>query len=381
MNIVFVSNYFNHHQSELSKYLFAETNGQYTFIQTSPMHEGRIKLGWKVTSSPFVKTSYETDEAYEECMRLIRDADVVIAGSAPEKMLRQRIRSGKLTFRYSERIFKKRSVDFPRLAKYTCKTLPYRNKNLYYLCSSAYAAKDYTRCGAPLKKCYRWGYFPKVTIHPDIDTLISEKTPNSILWVGRLISYKHPEAPIEIAKRLKADGYTFSLSIIGSGNLEEELRQTVAKEQLEDCVHILGSMSPDQVRAHMEQSEIFLFTSDRNEGWGAVLNESMNSACAVAANHAIGSVPYLIENETNGLIYRDGDIDSLYEKTRRMLDCPEQREKIAKNAYTTMLSMWNAETAAKRLVQLADQLLNSTDRDTYESGPCSPAEALNDHWF
>ena len=49
----------------------------------------------------------------------------------------------------------------------------------------------------------------------------------------------------------------------------------------------------------MEKSEIFLFTSDKGEGWGAVLNESMNSACAVVASHAIGSVPFLLKDGEN----------------------------------------------------------------------------------
>ena len=34
----------------------------------------------------------------------------------------------------------------------------------------------------------------------------------------------------------------------------------------------------------MEQADIYLFTSDRNEGWGAVANEAMNSACAMVAD-------------------------------------------------------------------------------------------------
>ena len=33
----------------------------------------------------------------------------------------------------------------------------------------------------------------------------------------------------------------------------------------------------------------------------------MNSACAVVANSAIGSVPFLIKNKENGLIYENGN--------------------------------------------------------------------------
>ena len=97
----------------------------------------------------------------------------------------------------------------------------------------------------------------------------------------------------------------------------------------------------------MEESEIFLFTSDRNEGWGAVLNESMNSACAVVANCAIGSVPFLLNNGDNGYIYKDGDVDDLYNKVKSLLDNADERKCIAKNAYATMVDEWNAENAAQ----------------------------------
>ena len=46
----------------------------------------------------------------------------------------------------------------------------------------------------------------------------------------------------------------------------------------------------------MEKSHIHLFTSNHLEGWGAVVNEAMNSGCAVVANREAGAVPYLIEH-------------------------------------------------------------------------------------
>ena len=121
---------------------------------------------------------------------------------------------------------------------------------------------------------------------------------------------------------------------------------------------MLGAMKPEQVRAYMEKSEIFLFSSDRNEGWGAVLNESMNSGCAVVASHAIGSVPFLLDNGKNGYIYKNGDMDDMYQKVKSLMDNPGKRREISKNAYTTIANEWNAENAASKLLVLAQALLN-----------------------
>ena len=153
-----------------------------------------------------------------------------------------------------------------------------------------------------------------------------------ILWVGRFLDWKHPDDALQVAKRLKAEGYAFTMNIIGTGELEQKLKVMIEQYQLNDCVHMLGSMPPERAREYMESSQIFLFTSDRNEGWGAVLNESMNSGCAVVASDAIGSVPYLMQDSENGLIYKSGDVNMLFEKVKWLLDNQSFAKKYGKKS-------------------------------------------------
>lgn len=353
MKIVFVSNYYNHHQAPLSEAFFKQTNGEYAFIATGRMSLERQKLGWGEYLPSFVIESYKDKTTYQRCIDLINNADVVIAGSAPERMIRERIRSGKLVFRYSERIYKKKKMlwQLPlRFIKYHYENCPY--KNVYLLCASAYAARDYAITGMFRRKTFKWGYFPAVKQYEDINNLIQQKKPASLLWAGRLIDWKHPEVAVSIAERLKKEGYQFELNIIGIGALQDQIAKMNSDKGLNDCVHMLGAMNPEEVRKYMEQSEIFLFTSDRNEGWGAVLNESMNSACAVVASQAIGSVPYLIEDGKNGLIYKDGNMEDLYNKVKYLLNNHEKRTEIEKQAYLTMGNVWNAENAAGRFLSI-----------------------------
>ena len=46
MKVTFISNYINHHQIPLSDELYQIWGEDYTFIQTEPMEEERIKMGW-----------------------------------------------------------------------------------------------------------------------------------------------------------------------------------------------------------------------------------------------------------------------------------------------------------------------------------------------
>lgn len=376
MKVVFLTNYLNVHQLAFSEAMTGTKTVQYTFIATIPTPEFRLKSGYTDMNSKygFVLRAYENGENRQKAIDLCTECDVLITGSAPEEYLRERMRQKKLTFRYSERIYKKRSQLFQlplRALKYRCRDRG--NPNVYLLCASAYAAGDYAKTGIYKGKAYKWGYFPEVKRYDDPDGLIAAKRSASILWVARLIGLKHPDASILVAKRLKQEGYSFTLNLIGSGGLEGELREMIRANGLEDRVYMRGVMPPEKVREYMEQSEIFLFTSDRNEGWGAVLNESMNSACAVVASGAIGSVPFLIEDGKNGLVYEDGNVDDLTKKVRFLLDHPDRRVEYGRQAYKTMAGQWNAENAAERFVKLASAISKGEDCP-FDSGVCSRAK-------
>ncbi len=377
--IVFVSNFYNHHQSYFSEAMYRLTDGAFRFVSTEPMSEERIKLGWGGEKAPFVEEYSENPEA---CQRLIDEADAVIYGSAPREILENRIEKKKLTFFYSERQYKKECPWYKRIVHaWRYRRMWGSQENHYLLCASAYAAYDYARVGTFVNQAYVWGYFPEVKKYEEIAEILSAKKKNSILWAGRFVDFKHPELPILVAQRLKREGCSFDMKLIGNGEMEAIIKEMIEKYEMQDCVQMLGSMNHKKVRDYMEKTQIFLFTSDRNEGWGAVLNESMNSACAVVASHAIGSVPYMLEDHKNGLIYQDGDFESLYQSVKNLLQNRELCEKLGENAYETMIHCWNADMAAERLLALVKNLQRQKEGSPFSDGPCSPAVVIKDNWF
>lgn len=388
MKVTFFSNYPNHHQLPFCLAMDRLTEGNFTFVATTPVPAERLKLGYHNMNKqyPFVLTTYDSSENAMAAQVLALKSDVVIIGSAPEMYVKERIRQRKLTFRYSERIYKQGlwKVFSPRrLKSMLLDHTRYWNHPVYMLCASAYTPFDYSLTASYLNKTYKWGYFPEVK-QQDLDALIERKRKNDkpvILWVARLIGLKHPEAAIHVAERLKKDDFDFELRIIGNGEMEPQIETWIKEKRLEECVHMLGAMSPEAVRDHMEAADIFLFTSDFNEGWGAVLNESMNSACAVVASHAIGSVSFLIDDGKNGFIYKNGDEDSLYERVVQLVKNPGLREEMGRNAYRTLAEQWNAEVAAERFIALAQALLDGKSPDLFEEGPCSKARILKNGWY
>ena len=380
MKTVFLSNYFNHHQRFISDELNARCS-EYTFVSTSEMREERKALGYGDIIVPEYVLDHkgENDPKIEE---RINSCDVVLWGSAAVDTVKKRINNEGLTYKYSERPLRRRSQIVKCVPRFIKWHLQYpTNKPLYLLCASAFTSYDFQKYGLFKNKAYKWGYFPE-TKYYDIDSAIKEKNKTHILWCGRFLKLKHPDDVITVAKRLRDAGYSFTLDFIGNGEMEKELVQMVKENALEDHVSFLGSMKPAEVRGHMEKAGIYLFTSDKQEGWGAVLNESMNSGCAVVASHAIGSVPYLVRDNENGLIYRSGDVDMLYEKVKYLLDNPTEQERMGKAAYKTITEIWNARVAADRLIKLSERILSGEKYpDLYDSGPCSKAEIIKDDWY
>lgn len=378
MKIVFISNFINHHQVHVADELYKIVGDGYKFIETEPMPESFVKSGYPDYSGrSYVVKAYLSPENMQCAKKYAYDADVVVIGSAPEYFVSKRIQDNKLTFRYSERWFKSRPwfLTGPKgWINFYKDHIRYRNKPLYMLCASAYTAKDVNTIGAYKNKCFKWGYFTKVDNYeveaPKQGVSTSESTTH-IMWCARFLRLKHPELPVKLAARLKKKGYQFIIDMFGSGEELEKTRALACELDVEDVINFCGNRPNDEILDEMRRHDIFLFTSDKNEGWGAVLNEAMSCGCAVIGSDKIGSVPFLIEAGVNGLIFRSNDIDSFEEKVVELLDNPIVIRQLSENACRTMTEIWSPKNAVRQFINLVTAIQDDDEMAIPKDGPCS----------
>ena len=377
MIITFYSNYLSHHQLPFSEAMYGILGSDYRFVSCQEFDKERLKLGWEHgKKKEYELRPYESIEEKQYAEKLAYISDVVIWGSADYKYLQIRKRNNKIVFRYSERLLKKGlkkellTLNFFRYVKLNClAALP----NSYLLSASAYAPFDYKLTAGRFKYCFKWGYFPE-SIKYNIDNLMKLKqdTTIKIVWCARFIYLKHPEKVIELAQYLSKKNYKFSIEMIGDGELLQSIKCKINELCLADYVHVVGRVKSEDVRHYMERANIFLFTSDYNEGWGAVLNEAMNSGCAVVTSDAAGSAKYLVRNGDNGFIYQYDDMMELYKEIEFLLQHPKKIRRMGVAAYNTITKMWNAEEASRRFVGLCSALLKGEIKEEAE-GPLSKA--------
>ena len=380
---------------------------EFHFIQTMPMEEKRVNMGWAVdeASLPYLVLYYKEEAGAKE---LIEKSDVVLFGWTEgliSDVEKKRLSSGKLSFRISERIYREGQWKFvsPRgLASKYHEHFVYRDKPVYLLCTGAYVASDFNLIKSYPGKKLKWGYFPDASAAasggengetdctgqevnetaiadaPGNSTAkeVSSEVPVRLCWAGRLIELKHPEFAVKAASRLKNSGRDFVMDIVGDGPLRPALEDMVKSEGLEGFVTFTGAVAPGKVLSYMDRADVFLFTSNYLEGWGAVVNEAMERECAVVASLEAGAVPYLIEDGVNGLVYRNGSYEEFEKKVCFLV---ENRDKISvygRAAKMTIKSLWNARNAAGELVRFCREFLNGKDPSPASKGPMSVAEII-----
>lgn len=386
MKIAFFSNFLNHHQLPLCLALAGNEQVEFRFVACEEIPADRRQMGYADMNCayPFVVRAYMDEE---NAKKIAREYDVVIFGAAPTQYIKERMAQNRLSFRFSERPLKKGTWRrwIPRTARkieegYTA----YKDQSLYVLCASAYTSSDLALCGFDRNKCFRWGYFPAVC-KKDMDELFRLKEKNTcpeILYAGRLLKLKRVMDTVKSVDKLHSDGIPVHLTVIGEGEEREHILNYIQERQLGDCITVLPFMSPEAVRDRMDQADIFVLGSTFYEGWGAVINEAMNSACAVLMSHAVGSAPYLIQDGLNGHIYEMGNVPQLTDKLRVLVQNGEKRKRFGIAAYHTLTEEWNAETAVDRLLRLTEAIRAGQDYSTlFATGPCSMAPLYRNQWI
>ena len=371
MKLAFFSNILNHHQVSLCDEFYKLYGEDFTFVElSSQLNDERRRMGFMAYDRGY-KISYTSEP--DLANRLAIEAEVAIMGAESFQFLKLRLKHNAtgVTFSYSERWLKKglKNVLSPRISRQIALYVHRGWKRKWYmLCASGFLSEDLRRIGIFKNRRYKWGYFPKYSIVP----LPSKKSFETvrILWVGRFLDWKHPEYMLFLAEQLNNAGYYFELTMIGDGVEREKIQ--VAFESLNSPygkIRLLGNMPNDKVIKEMSRSDIFCFTSDRREGWGAVLGEAMANGCCPVASSDAGATPFLIKDGINGLIYQSEDESDFIEKVKYLTGHRKECQKMGMEARKTMIDHWSAEIAAKNFYRLAKSKLGLIPAPHFEDEP------------
>lgn len=373
MKLVFFCNYLNHHQVAVADAFYSLLHDEFRFVATRQSAERYMKGGQDYSTRPYCVCSEEDATSRNEAIRLAQESEIALFGAESQyfAVLRAKNKNADaLSFEIGERWLKRgwMNIFSPVLMRWLINYwLYYRHRPFYKLNSSAFGAEDHYKMRTYRGRCYKWGYFTEA--EPEYSSA-DECSKVRLLWVGRFLEWKHPELAVNLAYRLKTAGRMFCLDMIGEGPELENMKRRCLELEMNDVVSFLGSQTNQEVKQTMKNHDVVLLTSDRNEGWGVVANEAMSCGCVLVGSDQVGSVPYLVQDGENGLIFASEDIDSLESKVEYLLDHPAQRKRIAQQGWNTLSGLWSSKMAANNLLQLIQDLQQGRECSVFE-GPCS----------
>jgi glycosyltransferase involved in cell wall biosynthesis len=171
-----------------------------------------------------------------------------------------------------------------------------------------------------------------------------------ILFVGKLQPKKQPGMLLDAFRRVRGL-YPCKLMIVGTGELEEELRRAVANQSIPDVI-FAGFLNRSEISRAYVAADLFVIPSSLNETWGMVVNEAMNFALPVIVSDKVGCAPDLVHEGDNGYVFHHGAVDELTSLLARLVNDPDLRRRLGDQS-RDRISQWSPQMAANGLVEAA----------------------------
>ena len=147
-----------------------------------------------------------------------------------------------------------------------------------------------------------------------------------LIYVGRLTYQKNPQRLLRLCARLKQDKPDLKVAIVGTGELEDELKALSQELNLEDTVHFLG-FQPNPIKM-VAGSKAMILTS-RWEGTPMCALEAMALGTPVVSTPSDGMKDLLTDGVSGYLTESD---EQMAEDLLKIFTQPEHRKLLAENA-------------------------------------------------
>lgn len=199
------------------------------------------------------------------------------------------------------------------------------------------------RCGVDINR------FSSVTA----DTVFP---PYRIGTIGRMVEKKGFDVLLEAAAQLRQKNISFTLSIVGSGPLENDLHLLSHTLDLDNIAEFPGAMANEDVPGWLQGLDLFVLpcqkdTNGDQDGIPVVLMEAMLSGVPVIST-VISGIPELISHGKEGLLFKSMSPYELAEGMQYLLLDNKLRKQLVENAIWKVKNEFDSEVNVRRIMRL-----------------------------
>jgi glycosyltransferase involved in cell wall biosynthesis len=179
--------------------------------------------------------------------------------------------------------------------------------------------------------------------------------PCQFLYVGRLSKEKGLFDLLDAFGNIYRENAEARLALVGTGLIDEELRQRSRALGIESAATLLGTKSPEEIGTLLKGSTAMMLPSHR-EPWGLVVNEALSFGCPVVASDVCGCVPELVHDGITGYSFPAGEVEALTQAMLRVQLLSTDRAAVALKCLD-LIATFTPERAAANILRGCVQIL------------------------
>lgn len=178
--------------------------------------------------------------------------------------------------------------------------------------------------------------------------------PTRLFTVARLTEKKGIVYAIEAVARLVNTYPDIEYHIVGTGELEDDLRRHASDLGVANQVSFLGNVSDERLRQEYDEAAAFVLPcviaadGDR-DGSPVVIKEAMAMKTPCISTTVTG-IPEMIDDSVNGHLVEPRDTDALAAAIVAIFDDDEDRKRMGEKARETIREDYSLEVAVGRLL-------------------------------
>lgn len=171
------------------------------------------------------------------------------------------------------------------------------------------------------------------------------------VYFGRLSEEKGVQILIKAMENVEG-----KLKIIGTGPLENQLREYTKLNNLNNKVEFMGYRTGVGLKDILKKAMFVVVPSTWYENAPYSILEAMAAGKPVIGSD-IGGIPELVKNNKTGLIFESGNYKELNEKISFLIQKPELLNLYGKNARNSIESDYNKESHYFTLINIYNKLI------------------------
>ena len=187
-----------------------------------------------------------------------------------------------------------------------------------------------------------------------------ERAEPRITMVGRFTEKKGFRYALRACGQVLTGDTPGTITMLGNGELEPDLRRIVRETNLGDRVDFRGAVPHDEVAETLARTDIMMCpsvvtaTHDRDSGLIVAKEASACEVPVIGTYH--GGIPSIVDDRKTGLLVPERDVDALADALHTLLHDADLRRQLGKAARTKMEKEFDLATQIQKLERHYDDI-------------------------